>query len=403
MNIKYKNRTAWILSMAYMISYMTRINYGAVVSEMEQAMNMPKSALSVALTGSFITYGFGQVISGICGDKFSPKRLVAGGLLLSSFMNLLLPLCTNQVQMVIVWCINGFAQAFMWPPILKIMAALFVGDEYNDVAVKVSAGSSAGTIIIYLVSPLIISVAGWKQVFYLCAVCGFVMVAVWNKNIECTGISTAAGVNSSDKTKNVFLSPLMILIMLAIILQGMLRDGVTTWMPSYIAETYKLSSAAAILSGVILPVFGILCFKLTAKLYSKKLTNPLVCAATVFGFGFISAVFTSIFSGKNAGISTLLMAMLTGSMHGVNLILISMIPRFFNKTGNVSTVSGILNSCTYIGSAISTYGIAVLTERFGWQFMLAIWCVTAFAGTIVCTACVTPWKKQFEKEEENCL
>ena len=35
-------------------------------------------------------------------------------------------------------------------------------------------------------------------------------------------------------------SPLVIAIMVAIALQGMLRDGVTTWMPSYISEVFNM-------------------------------------------------------------------------------------------------------------------------------------------------------------------
>ena len=53
------------------------------------------------------------------------------------------------------------------------------------------------------------------------------------------------------------------MIMIAIVLQGMLRDGVTTWMPSLIGETYNLGSSIAILTSVVLPIFSILSFSLT--------------------------------------------------------------------------------------------------------------------------------------------
>ena len=49
----------------------------------------------------------------------------------------------------------------------------------------------------------------------------------------------------------------MALVMVAIVLQGALRDGVTTWMPSFISETFHLSSEVSILSGVCLPLFAI--------------------------------------------------------------------------------------------------------------------------------------------------
>lgn len=49
----------------------------------------------------------------------------------------------------------------------------------------------------------------------------------------------------------------------------------------------------------------------------------------------------------------------TACMHGVNLILVCMLPVFFKEGGNVSTVSGTLNACTYVGSAFSTIGSCI--------------------------------------------
>lgn len=94
-----KNRAAKItalFTLTYMISYITRINFGAVISEMVTATGFSKSSLSAALTGSFITYGTGQVISGFLGDKISPKRLIGLGFTVTVLMNLLVPLCVHR-------------------------------------------------------------------------------------------------------------------------------------------------------------------------------------------------------------------------------------------------------------------------------------------------------------------
>ena len=162
-------RLAVLFALTYMISYITRINYGAIISEMEKATGMSKSMLSMALTGSFITYGFGQVISGILGDRFSPKKLVTIGLFATVTMNMLIPLCNSPYQMVVVWCINGFAQSFMWPPLVRLMTLLLNPDDYKKTAAKVSYGASVGTMVMYLVSPLVITMAGWKAVFIFSA------------------------------------------------------------------------------------------------------------------------------------------------------------------------------------------------------------------------------------------
>jgi OPA family glycerol-3-phosphate transporter-like MFS transporter len=74
-----------------------------------------------------------------------------------------------------------------------------------------------------------------------------------------------------------------------------------------------------------------------------------------------------------------------------------MIPPFFKHTGRVSTVSGLLNACTYVGSALSTYGVALLSEQFDWSVTLWVWLGIAVMGTLVCLCTVKPWKR-FVKE-----
>ena len=296
---KQINGLAALFAITYMISYITRINFGAIISEMEIATQMPRSLLSMSLTGSFVTYGAGQIISGICGDRISPKKLVSCGLFVTVLMNLCIPLCRNPYQMLAVWCLNGFAQAFMWPPIVRMMTTQLSEEDYKRVTVKVSWGASFGTILVYFVAPLIISVLNWKWVFVFCAASGAVMLLVWNKMAyDIAPVPKEKQPERQAASNRVLFTPLMLGVMAAIVLQGMLRDGVTTWMPSYIAETYQLSSAVSILTGVILPVFSIFSVQLASRLYRKVLTNPLLCAGVLFAVGAVSAVGVTLFSGK---------------------------------------------------------------------------------------------------------
>lgn len=87
-NKKQVRKLALLLGSVYMISYITRINFGAIISEMEYATGISRSLLSMSITGSFITYGIGQIVSGILGDRFSPKKLMSLGLAMTILMNL---------------------------------------------------------------------------------------------------------------------------------------------------------------------------------------------------------------------------------------------------------------------------------------------------------------------------
>lgn len=273
----------------YMVSYLTRINYGAVIVEISDDTGIAASLLSLAVAGSFITYGVGQLVSGYLGDRIQPKKLVFIGLLTTILMNVLVPICSNPWIMTIMWCVNGFAQSFMWPPIVRLMVCLFSEDEYKKASVVVSWGGSFGTIFVYLASPIWIMIAGWRLVFWVSAALGLVMLFLWSHycpNIkEEPVVKTAA----SEGGMNFLKSPLIWGIMFAIVLQGALRDGVTTWMPSYISETFKFGNAASILTGVLLPLFSILSFQVTSAIYNKKPNDPLFCAGSIFLAGGVSA------------------------------------------------------------------------------------------------------------------
>jgi len=396
------NQIIFIFACCYMVSYITRINFGAVILEMVTDTGISKSLLSLSVTGSFITYGAGQIVSGICGDKFSPKRLLLLGLGVTTVMNLLIPLCPNAYAMLCVWCVNGFAQAFMWPPMVRMMASIFSPEDYSRSIVRVNWGASIGTILVYLIAPVLISFFSWRAMFIFSAICGIIMMVVWQKNCPEVSVNTVFAKPKAETGKQAGLfSPLLLVIMFSIILMGMLRDGVTTWIPTYISETCNLSNVISILTGVILPIFTILSTNVSEMLYAKKISNPVLCSGVIFAVGSIASLVLFFLSGyKIAALSVLFSALLTGSMHGVNLILIGMIPPYFAKTGNVSTVSGILNSCVYIGSAISTYGIAVLSEKLGWDKTLLIWFAIAALGTVICFLCTGPWQKKMETDKE---
>lgn len=181
-------------------------------------------------------------------------------------------------------------------------------------------------------------------------------------------------------------------IMLAIVLQGILRDGVSTWMPSYIAETFKLDNKISIFTGVFLPLFSIAVVQLTIFLY-KKIPGELTLTGFMFGAGVISAFALYATDNTSAIISVLFAATLSGSMHGVNTMMTCMIPPYFGKYGNISFMAGLLNFCTYIGSAASGFGLALFSENFGWHNTLLLWSMIALCGCLLCLSITRIWNK----------
>lgn len=390
---------AWLLTLLYFVSYITRINFAAIIQEIVTATGFSKSALSVVLVCLSMTYGLGQIVNGRIGDRVKPQNLILCGLLCTTAINLIFPLFAfSTVWMAILWAINGFAQAMMWPPIVKILVANTDDATYGYSVVRVSWGSSFGTIAVYLLTPLIITLVGWKGVFLVSAVGGLAVTVVWwmlKSRVQCDEVAAPTQTGTGEhklRFPKMAVFP-MVFIVLGIIFQGMLRDGVTSWMPTYLAEVFKFGNQTSIFCTVSLAVFSIVTFSVVGNLYKKFFRNEVVCAAAVYIVSTVAAGLLYLFFDGGAVFAILMMALITGCMHGINLMLITHVPKRFKKYGNISTISGAINSCTYVGAAISTYGISVLSETVGWRNTVGVWCLISLVGCICCFVAFKPWKK----------
>ena len=396
-------RLTLLCAAVYFCSYLTRLDYGAVMVEMVRAEGFSRVDASAALTGLFITYGFGQLISGYLGDRVKPQLLIFFGLIACGLMNLLIPFCPSPAWMTMVWSVNGLAQAMMWPPLVRIMSQHMTESEYKVATVHVSWGSSLGTIVIYLMIPLLLKVSSWRGVFYCAAAVGMGMAAFWMARygrVERTlplQEQAAPAEEPGDAGKSGgglrAMLPLLAIMMGVIIFQGTLRDGITTWMPTYLADTYHMESGKSILTGVLLPLFGMVCYQIVLWMNRKLVENELQCAAIIFGVGLVSLLALRLLHAHSFALSVLILAFAVASMHGVNLIMTCMTPKYLAGSGKISMISGLLNACTYIGSALSMYGVALIADRFGWTVTESLWCAVALLGTLCAAACVPKWGK----------
>lgn len=399
MKNKYASALVFLCAAVYFVSYITRINYAAVLVEITKNLGISKTAASLALTASAVSYGFGQLVSGYLGDKIKPNKIIVFGLLCTAAMNLLIPLAAAPIYMTVIWFVNGFAQAMMWPPLAKIMISMLDTEEYKKGCVTISCASSVATIAMYLLAPVVIYVSSWRYVFVFSAVCAVLMCALWifafekiKNNLKVS--SSKVRDKSNVKTEKITYGAILLLgvIVLNVVIQGSLRDGVSNWMPSYVSETFNLGSEISILTNILLPVFSICTFHIVAWLNRRFIKNEYSCVTLFYAICAASALVLSLFGSKSAVIAILAAAVLNAASHGVNYCQTTLTPIYFERYGRAAFISGIINSGTYIGSAISTYGVAALTKSLSWEQIAIVWCVTALVGGIVGFAVSRVWK-----------
>lgn len=396
---------AWLLTLVYFSSYITRKNFATILQQVISETGLAKDTLSIVLVCMTVAYGVGQIVNGRLGDHFKPTNMIFCGIILATAVNLIFPFAAGSVVlMAILWSINGYAQSMMWPPIVKILVSNCDDEMYGYSVVRISWGSSFATIALYFLAPLVIALTGtWKAMFFVSAAVGLLMLIAWfflkgrilseSQKAEATKDTTP---QKQFHIPRAALLP-MVFIILGIIFQGMLRDGVATWMPTYLADVHAMSNQESILSGVFPAIFSIACFSISGALYRRFFTNEVVCGAVIFGVAVLAAGTLFLLFGKSSVVAILCMTLITGCMHGTNLMLITHVPKRFKKYGNISTFAGIVNACTYVGEAIFMYGIAVIADRFDWRVCIGVCFAIAVLGTLCVVIAARPWKRFIEK------
>ena len=381
--------------LVYFFSYAMRLDYSASLVAIVSDLEITNTMASAAVTGSFITYGLGQVICGFVGDKISPVKMISVAMLGTIFVNILVSFCSGIGLITVFWCINGVCQAMLWPPLTRFVSEQVGTEKYSDAITIIGLSASVGTIFVYIFVPFVLEITVWRNVFRCMSAFGIIMMLLWNyvtRNIP-MGKAIATANTKSEKTISVWgLISLagLIPVFLIIALQGILRDGIQTWLPSLVNDRFGLSESSSVLSTAILPVLSMISVVISNALY-HKIKNELKTASIMFGIAFVASVPMG-FSLKVPAVFTIVAsALISGCMHGVNHMLISLIPKNFSKYGMVSTFSGILNAFTYVGAAISSFGFAAVADSIGWNAVLVCWCVFAFAGTAICILKIKSW------------
>lgn len=386
----------------YFCSYLSRINFSAILVEFLAAENLSKTSASVITSALFVTYGLGQILSGYLGDRISPRGLIFTGLATAAVCNGLMPVCSPRLPaMVLIWGVNGVAQALIWPPLARILTNNLSGEEYGRRVPLVSTSSSLATIVIYLLAPWAIRAWNWKAVLYAGAIAAGAGALIWllgsekfASPVRKTGTITPDAGEAHTDEKHRILLWILPGILLGIACQGALRDGITTWMPTLVSEVFSLEGSVTILTGVALPVFqtgATLCVHWILK---KMRGAVFSCAALLFGavgltLGLLGAVGMGSPETCVAGI-----AVATGFVQGINVLQTCYIPVYFRNSGRVSLISGLVNAATYGGSALSIGLFGAISEQQGWSAVVGLWILLAVAGAFLSGICAALSEKR---------
>lgn len=386
---------------AYVTAYLGRLNYSACLSRIVLDCGFTRAEGGMTGTAFFMVYGLCQLINGMTGDHIKPQHMIAAGLAGSGAVNLLFPFCKDAVAMAVIWSVNGLFQAMLWPPIIRIFAEWFHPEYRKAACLRINITTPVGTVAAYLAAAAFIRMGNWRGSFYMAGILMLLTAGIWMWIAGPLAESpvfqqeTRPGKErwNGDKAalSVLFVRAGIPTLFMALVAQGVLKDGITTWVPSFAEEQFGISPALSVLGTVILPIANISGVYLASSLERRIKKGELAASGALFAVNVLLLGLLLFLKEAGLWVTYLLLAFATTGMMGVNTLFASCMPLAFAPWRKASSAAGIFNFCIYIGAAISVWGTGLLSTQIGWDKTVLCWCAVSVLGGILCAADIRKW------------
>lgn len=393
---KHVDKRQWLLVALcwaiYTASYLGKYCYNANKSVIMSYFSIDKATAGLVGTCFFIAYGAGQVVNGLLCKKYNIRFVVFGSLLISACCNAAMAFCDEFAVLKYVWFINGATLSVLWPTLVRLLSET-LSDDYCPRAVVVMGTSVAvGTFITYGISAAfnagIGSSVSYKYAFLTAIICLPVLALVWNfaypklvgkgkaeKEENTIEPQTIKAPIEKKKIGSSLMISLVILAFFAVV-TNLVKDGLTTWIPKILEDTYEMPSYLSILLTLFLPMLALFGTAVAVRL-NKNIPDTVDLCAIAFAFIGILMGAVMLFANLSAAVMILCLSLVSLSTSAINNAVTSMFPLYHKAEINSGMAAGVLNGFCYIGSALSDYGLGLIADLSGWNAVFIVLCVAS--------------------------
>jgi OPA family glycerol-3-phosphate transporter-like MFS transporter len=400
-----------VVGLLYKGFYMCRYNISIANKSMSDEFGFTKENMGDILAAFFHAYAFGQVVNGLITDRLGGKRALLIGAAGTVMCNVLFGAASFWGMLwlfVVLRGIDGYAQPFGAPGIIKINAAWFSAPERGTFAGVFGFTINLGRVAINQLGPALLAgfvflgmwqipAQHWRMLFFVPAAIAATVAAVLGfvgKNTrEEAGFAGvyahepghAAGSAAADMRAvflNIVSNKFVWIMACAYACTGAVWQTVDQWFPRYMQEVHKIdldsplflvvgflipfvASAGSFISGVISGrLFGGRRAPVAASIYCLEIVTILM-ASRVHGAVPIAMAFVTVALTANS----------THSLLG---------PAAAMDIGGrqaAAFASGCINSFQYIGAGLAMQMLGRLLDRSGYEYFFHFMIPWAMVGT----------------------
>jgi OPA family glycerol-3-phosphate transporter-like MFS transporter len=408
--LKYYKLLIFACWLAYTSAYVGRLCYGASIVTIIEDLRIDRAKAGLVSSAFFFCYGIGQLVNGILCSKYNVRHMIALALSASCVCNLILPF-VGVSAMIALWAVNGLAQSVIWSSVIRIQSE-YLPDKYIGKAIVVMSSTVAvGTFLSYGISSLFSFIERWRSVFFLSSAVLFGAAVVWFFAVgrverSVRAAETAPPNESSSESpkvrpskKTAFPFAILLPVFLIAVSNGFIKDGVNTWVPNILFETFNLKSYISIIITLILPLVSVFAASI-GQLMFKAMKNHFAVLTVTYLFTSLPLLLLLFFNGV-LPLLVLMFTLISCLMAIVNNILTASFPLVLRKTMRSGFLSGLINFFCYTGSTAASYLLGAVADASGWNTVFLLLCIVSAVILLLCLATLVFGKRTYARHILN--
>ena len=385
---------SWLV---YTISYLGKVNYSANITQIIDFYGVTKTQAGTVPTFFFFSYGIGQVFNGIFSKRYNIKWMVFISLLVSASINLIIAISSDFSIMKWLWLLNGFVLSILWPTLVRLLSESLPQKVLGTSSVIMGTTVAIGTLIIYGLSSIIAAFDKLKMSFYTAGIAVSAVAVIWaifynravsnaknereqEDSVEEVKSDTPLQKYQGRGDRKLLFASIYVLCFCAIGV-NLIKDGLTTWVPSILKEEFLMSDSISILLTLFLPVLAV--FGNVGALKMHQMIPDYVnhCTVVFAVIAFFICVIIGSLTFELISLMLIGLVIVNFLASSLNSLITSIFPLFMRENVNSGLFAGVLNGFCYLGSTISAYGLGIIADNFDWTAVF--WTLIGFCAVTV--------------------
>jgi sugar phosphate permease len=396
-------RTLWVLWLTYGSFYFGRANISAAIPGIKAELGLDNQEVGYILGASKLVYGIGQLVNGQLAERYSPRRMLALGMLGSAAINVLFGLSAGFSFLLFAWACNGYLQSLGWTPTMRVAANWLAPDVRGRAIGIIGTGYQVTAALTYVIAGTAADTWGWRGALMAPAVL-LVLAAIhmlWllEEHPHAGGVDdTASGrpapprASLRDNVVRTLTNPALWLLAISLGMLNANRYGFLDWGITHVTEVQHGSISASAIKYAVLPAGGVAGVLLSGWATDRFLGGrraPAIVVALVALAGLTLAYGEAVETGVVPTVACLFGIGFV--LFAAQVLLVGTAPVDLAHPGTQAAAVGFVNFMGYMGAYAGDVVTGRVADTAGWDAAVVWW---AACAAVAAAAAMLLWNRR---------